>query len=76
MGFHAKLIELPVIKASEYWRQAAEHPNQRQLRRDDVNDQSEPRLLGEREAVFGFALHLWQWLTGKEKIRVQIVAHA
>ncbi len=68
------LIELPVVKATKFRRQAAEHPNQRELRGDDVNDKAEPRLLGEREAVFGFALHLRQRLAGEEKVRVQMIA--
>ena len=70
MVFDAKLIELPVVKATEFQRQAAQHPNQRELRSDDVNDKAEPRLLGVREAVFGFALHLVQRLAGEEQVRV------
>ena len=74
MVLGAKLIELSVVKATEFQRQAAEHSNQRELRCDEVNDKAEPGLLGVREAVFGFALHLRQRLAGEEKVRVEIAA--
>jgi hypothetical protein len=74
MGFGAKFIELPVVKAAERRRQATEHPDQREPRGDDVDDKAEPHLPGVREAVFGFALHLVQRLAGEEQVRVQIVA--
>ena len=74
MLFNAKLIELSAVKAAEFRRQAAEHPNQRELRSDDVNDKAEPRLLGEREAMFNFVLHVGQRLAGEEQGRVDTVA--
>src|SRR3984885_9049858 len=74
MLFNAKLIELSAVKAAEFRRQAAEHPNQRELRSDDVNDKAEPRLLGEREAMFNFVLHVGQRLAGEEQGRVEVVA--
>jgi hypothetical protein len=70
MVFGAKLIEVPVVKATECRRRAAEHPNQRELRCDEVNDKAEPRLLGVPKAVFGFPLYLRQRLAGEEKVRV------
>src|SRR6202041_3788529 len=74
MAFDSKLIEPFVVKVPELRRQAAEHPNQRNLRGDEVNDKAESRLLGEREAVFSFALHIGQWLAGEEQGRVEITA--
>ena len=74
MVFGEKLVELPVVKATEFQRQTAQRPNQRELRGDDVNDEAEPHLPGEREAMFGFALHRRQRLAGEEQIRVQIIA--
>src|ERR1700723_1002020 len=74
MLFNAKLIELSAVKAAEFRRQAAEHPNQRELRSDDVNDKAKPRLLGEREAMFNFVLHVGQRLAGEEQGRVEVVA--
>jgi len=70
----AKLIEMPVVKATELRRQAAERSDQREFRGDEVNDSAEPRLLGESKAVFGFALHLGQRFAGEEKGHVQSVA--
>ncbi len=64
------LIELPVVQATECRRQAAQHPNQRELRGDEVNDKAEPRLLGEREALYGFPLQFRQRLAGEEQVRV------
>ena len=66
------LIEPPVVKETKFRCQAAEHPNQRELRGDDVNDKAVSCLLGECVAVLGFALHLRQRLPGEEKTRVQI----
>ncbi|CAB3810393.1 hypothetical protein LMG28614_07268 [Paraburkholderia ultramafica] len=66
MVFDAKFIELPVVKATEFQRQAAQHPDQRELRGDEVNDTAESRLFGECEATRCFALHLGQRLAGKE----------
>ena len=71
-AFDLKLIELPVVQAAESRRQAAQHPNQRELRGDEVNDKAEPRLLGERQAPFGFRLHVRQRLAGEEQVRVQV----
>ena len=70
MVFGANLIELRVVKAAEFRRQAAQHPNQSELHCDVMNDKAEPRLLGEHEAMFGFSLHLEQRLASKEKGRV------
>src|ERR1700723_4525381 len=67
MLFNAKLIELSAVKAAEFRRQAAEHPNQRELRSDDVNDKAKPRLLGEREAMFNFVLHVGQRIAREER---------
>src|SRR3954453_14185382 len=72
MGFSAKFIELPVVKAAERRRQAAKRPYQRELCGDKVNDETEPHLPGVRQAVFGFALHLAQRLAGEEQVRVEV----
>ena len=63
-------MELPVVKATKFECKAAEHPNQCELRGDDFDDKAEPRLFDEREATFGFALHLRQRLAGEEQVRV------
>src|SRR5580700_9653675 len=68
--FGANLIELRIVKAAEFRRQAAQHPNQGELHCDVMNDEAEPRLLGEHEAMFGFSLYLEQRLASEEKVRV------
>src|SRR5271156_6400866 len=74
MLFSADPIDLSVVKAAEFWRQSAQHPNQRELRCDVMNDKAESRLLSELEPTFRFCLHFRQRLAGKEKNRVQIIA--
>src|SRR5947209_6360083 len=71
MGFGAKFIELPVVKTAKRRRQATQHPDQRELRGDDVDDKAEPRLLGELEAIFGFPLHLRKRLAREKQPRVK-----
>ena len=73
--FDATLIELRVVKASEFRGEAAERPNKRKLRCDDVNHQAEPHFLGKREAVVGFSLHFRKRFAREEEVRVEIVAH-
>ena len=73
-AFDVKLVELPVVEAAEGGRQAAQHPDQRDLRGDEVDDEAEARLLGEGEAPFGFRLHFRQRLAGEQQVRVQILA--
>src|SRR5262249_40598959 len=63
-----------IVKAAKLGRKSPESPNQRELRCDDVNSQSEPRLRRERQAVFRFDLRLRQRLAGEDKVRIQIVA--
>ena len=69
-----KLVELLIVEGAEFRRQAAERPDQPELRGDDVNDKTEPHLLREREAMLGFALHLDERIARREKVRVQVVA--
>src|SRR5580700_2277146 len=74
MVFRASFTDLSAVKAAELWRQPAQHPNQRELRCDVMNDKAESRPFGEFEAAFRFYLHFRQRLAGKEKIRVQVIA--
>src|ERR1700733_12351628 len=73
--FDATLIELRVVEAPEFRSDAAERPNKRKLRCDDVNHQAEPHFLGKREAMVGFSLHLRKRFAREEEVRVEIVAH-
>ena len=45
-----------------------------ELRGDDINDQTKPRLLRKLEAFLGFILHLRERISGREKVRVQVFA--
>ena len=58
MGFETKLIDAPVVKATEFQRHPAEHSNQRELPGDDSDDKSEPRVLRKRQGMLGFGLRL------------------
>src|SRR5437867_2580018 len=74
MAFEAAFIELLIVKRSECRCQTTKHPDQSELRSNDVNDETEPRLLCKVETVFGFTLRLNQRISRREKIRVQIIA--
>src|SRR6202162_1750663 len=74
MALYPTLIKLLIVEAAEGRRQTAQRPDQPELRYDGVNDKPEPRLLREREAMFGFAFHLGKRIARREKVRVQFVA--
>src|SRR5260221_14532078 len=68
MVFHPRLIHIPMIEAAEFRSQAAERPNERKLRRDDVNDKAEAYLSHKRERLLGFTLHVRKLFARREKI--------
>src|SRR5258708_5299173 len=68
MVFHPRLIHIPIIEAAEFRSQAAERPNERKLRRDDVNDKAEAYLSHKRERLLGFTLHVRKLFARREKI--------
>src|SRR6266478_7813812 len=68
MVFHPRLIHIPAIEAAEFRGQAAERPNERKLRRDDVNDKAEAYLSQKRERILGFTLNLRKLFARREKI--------
>ena len=41
MVLHPKFINMPIVEAAEFRRQAAERPNECELRPDDLNDEAE-----------------------------------
>ena len=69
--FEPPLVELPVVERTESRGQAAQHPDQPELRGDDVNDEGEPRRLREPEAVLGFALGVGQRVARRKEVHVQ-----
>ena len=58
MALELKLIKPLIVEAAKFRGQPTEGPDKSELRGDDVNDEAEPRLLGKRETVLGFRLHL------------------
>ena len=71
---NSALIELLVVEGAKCRRQAAEGPDQRELSSDEVNRDTEPRLLGKREATLGLGLDLVERIARSEKIGVQLIA--
>ena len=74
MTLEPKLIKLRIIKGAEFRRQAAECPDEPELRGDEVNDETEPRLPRKLEAMLGFTLHLHERISRREKVRIQVDA--
>src|SRR3984957_15102943 len=68
MVFHPRLIQIPIIEAAEFRGQAAERPNERKLRRDEVNDQAVAYLSQKRERILGLTLHVHKLFARREKI--------
>src|SRR5258705_9455094 len=74
MVFEAAFIELLTVERSECRCLATKRPDQLELRGDDLDDETEPRLLRELEAPFGLTLRVCQRISSGEKVGVQIVA--
>jgi hypothetical protein len=74
MVFELAFAEMFIVKRSEFWRQAAQGPDQAELRRDNVDNETKPRLPREVEPIFGFALRIAERFSGCDKIRVQVIA--
>src|SRR2546421_606002 len=58
------LIELPIVKAPERRRQAAERPDEPELRGDEVGDEAETDLPRELESILHLALRLGERIAG------------
>ena len=74
MAFELKLIELPIIKATEFRSQTTEGPDESGLWDDGVDDETEPNLLRKLKATLGLALDLNERISRREKVRVQDIA--
>src|SRR5262249_6768660 len=70
----SKLIKLPVVKAAELRRRATECSDKTELRYDDVNDETKSGLLRKHESILGFTLHIDEGVSGRQKVRVHVVA--
>ena len=74
MALELTFIEPCGIEAAERRRQAAECADERKLRRDDVDHETEASSLRKLQTVFGLALHVDERITRREKVPNQVVA--
>ena len=74
MTFEPKLIKLTIIEASELRCQASKRPNQIELSRDGIDDETKPCPLRKFEAFFGFSVCVDERVSRREKIGVQAEA--
>ena len=74
MTFEPKLIKLSIIEGAELRCQASERPDQTELSRNGIDDETEPCPLRKLEAFLGFALCLNERISRREQIRVQAEA--
>ena len=66
-----KLVKLAIVEGAEFSRQAAQRPNEAELRAGKVYDELEPQLLRKREANFHLALHFNERISCRKEVRVQ-----
>src|ERR1700741_4267316 len=74
MALESELIKQSIVKEAEFGRQPTKSPYEFELRGNDVNDQTEPSLLGKLEAILGFTLDLNQRISPSQKLCVHVVA--
>src|SRR5258708_36866871 len=73
MALELKLVEAFVIEHTEFQCQAAKCPDEPELRGDAIYNETEPDVCRELKTGLGFALHLSQRVSGREKICIQDV---
>jgi hypothetical protein len=74
VAFEAALIELLIVKTAKCRGQTTKGPDQSELRSNDVDDETESRMLSKVETLLGFTLRLRQRISRREKVRVQVIA--
>src|SRR5215469_15575770 len=74
MAFESRLIEPPVVKGAKFRRRTTECSDKPDLCSDDINDETEPNLLGKLEAVLGFTLNLKQRISRRQQVRIHDIA--
>ena len=74
MALDAELVKLLVVEAAECGRQAAQGADQPKLPGESVDHEAKPAFLGKLEAFLGFALHVDERVTRREKVGDQVVA--
>src|SRR5215470_12291962 len=63
-----------VVEATKTRRKAAKITDERKLRRNDVNDRTETGFLDKLQALLGFALHVGERITYRQKPVIEVVA--
>src|ERR1700751_4721923 len=71
MTFETKLIKVSIIETAELCCQASKHPNQIELSRYGVDDETKPSPLRKLEANFCFPVGLDERVSRREQIGVQ-----
>src|SRR5215469_7894702 len=74
MVLESKLIESLIVERAKFRGQPAKRPDKCELRGDLANDEAEPNLLRKLKTILGFALHLHELISRREKVRDQVVA--
>src|SRR5258708_15050056 len=72
MVLHPKFINVPIVEAAEFGRQAAERANECELRPDDLNDDAEVEPGSGLEIAFSFRLQVIQPVSRCEAQRDQV----
>ena len=69
-AFEFKFVEFPVVQTAETRRKAAKIADERNLRRDHLNDGKDTSLLSKLQAFLGFALCVDERVSRREQIGV------
>src|SRR5215469_8676300 len=68
------LVEFLIIERSKFRSQSAKRPDESELGRDLVDDETEPNLLREPEVILSFTLHINQLISCGQHVLNQVVA--
>ena len=74
MVLEPKVVKLVIVEGAELRRQPPKGPDKPELRCDDVDHETKPRLLRKLEAILSFTLHLGERVSRREKVGIQVVA--
>src|SRR5216683_3726384 len=74
MILEPKLIEVIVIQRAKLCSHTTKRADKRELRSDDVHDDTERDVTRELEAILSLTLHLGQRISGHKKICNQVIA--
>src|SRR5262245_61842792 len=66
-------VEALLVEAAKLRRQPTEAADEAELRRDLVDDETEPNLLGKPETILGFTRDSGERISRRQKVRDQVV---